>query len=124
MLKQLSILKSLDKDTVDNAELSSIKNFVPKVEVVGITASNNFAKGNDMFVPFHHDSSDMEDGVKGLSISLEDPYKAGQVKQQLVKDPSYSFAVRKTTTVVVSGFPTPGWKAVPSCLRSWKCKSS
>ena len=62
--------------------------------MVGIIASNNFAKGNDMFVPFHiaRELADMEDGVKGLSISLEDPYKAGQVKQQLVKDPSYSFA--------------------------------
>ncbi len=88
VLSLLLELSKIDKTTSDNKELRNLREvMLPKeLTVVGITQTNNFAKGTDVFVPFTiaQDLADTEGGIQGLAVTLNEPYQAGIFKDQLL----------------------------------------
>jgi len=95
ILDYIKELKNLDKKTIDDQELREMQSFaLPKeLTVVGISTVNNFAKGTDMFVPFHvaQDLTDLDGGIQGFSISIHKPYHAAEIKEQLVNLDAFNF---------------------------------
>lgn len=89
-------LSTLDIIEMDNAELRGLRELVlPKeLEIVGITQTNNFAKGTDLFVPFSiaQDLANLDGAIQGLSVSLHEPYRAELLKEELSNDQTLHIA--------------------------------
>ena len=87
-IAMLDSLKDVDVEKEDNHSFSDMKTVIlPKdIEVVGIYQATRHAPGPDIFVPLPvgQDLAGMGDGVRGVALRLDDPYKAQQVMNDVV----------------------------------------
>lgn len=80
-LAMLTELDETDVEKMDAEILKSIREVVlPKeAEIIGIYSASQMAMTPDVFMPLHlaQDLAGLGDGVQGVSVRLEDPYKVG-----------------------------------------------
>jgi len=83
----LAELEETDVEAMDAETLKGIEEFVlPKeAEIVGVYQSSQMAMTPDVFVPLHlgQELAGIGDAVQGVSVRLDDPYRAGLVAQRL-----------------------------------------
>ena len=91
MATAISLLDSLTKVNTDKADISDIKHMktvvLPKdLKVIGIYQATRHAYSPDVFVPLPvgQDLTGLGDGVRGIALRLDDPYKAADVLQKSI----------------------------------------
>lgn len=91
MATAVGLLDSLAKVNTDKADISDIKHMktvvLPKdLKVIGIYQATRHAYSPDVFVPLPvgQDLTGLGDGVRGIALRLDDPYKAADVLQKSI----------------------------------------
>jgi len=86
----LDKLEATDVEKMDAAVLKSVEEIVlPKeAEIIGVYQASQMALTPDIFMPLHlaQDLAGLGDKVQGIGVRLDDPYQAGLVAQQMMKD--------------------------------------
>ena len=86
----LAILAELDVTDVEKMDAETLKGIrevvLPKeAEIIGIYSASQMAMTPDVFMPLHlaQDLAGLGDGVQGVSVRLDDPYKVGPVAAEI-----------------------------------------
>ena len=86
----LAILAELDETDIEKMDAEILKGIrevvLPKeAEIIGIYSASQMAMTPDVFMPLHlaQDLAGLGDGVQGVGVRLEDPYKVGPVAEEI-----------------------------------------
>ncbi|MFK7911757.1 MAG: ABC transporter permease [Akkermansiaceae bacterium] len=89
MIKLLDSLATINTDKADIDDVKNMKTVVlPKdLKVIGIYQATRHAYSPDIFVPLNvgQDLAGLGDGVRGIALRLDDPYKAAQVMEDFIE---------------------------------------